>query len=237
MARDKAPKPPKPAKEPGRIKQMVVIFKMTRRRDSLLVWYMLLALLAPIGLAVAGALLFSTGIITFVLYIVTGVLAGVLISLTVFGRRAERAAYDQIAGQAGAVGSIMKSALRRSWTGNEMPVNVSPKTQDAVYRAVGKGGVVLIGEGPRSRTERMLQEERRNVARIVPNVEITFLYVGPDEDSTPLHRLGPNLNKIKRTLTKAEVLAVRNRLNSLGKAGLPIPKGIDPLKVRAPRPR
>jgi hypothetical protein len=38
-------------------------------------------------------------------------------------------------------------------------------------------------------------------------------------------------------LRKPEVLAVSNRLNSLGKNGLPIPKGMDPLKARAPRPR
>ena len=38
-----------------------------------------------------------------------------------------------------------------------MPVAVT-KSQDAVYRAVGKPGVVLIGEGPQSRTRRMLEE-------------------------------------------------------------------------------
>ena len=34
-----------------------------------------------------------------------------------------------------------------------------------------------------------------------------------------------------------EVLAVSNRLQSLGRNGLPIPKGVDPFKVRAGRPR
>ena len=37
-------------------------------------------------------------------------------------------------------------------------------------------------------------------------------------------------------LTKPEVLAVSNRLNSLQNS-LPIPKGIDPMKVRAQRGR
>jgi hypothetical protein len=40
--------------------------------------------------------------------------------------------------------------------------------------------------------------------------------------------------KLKRTLTKAEVTAVSNRLDSLGMQ-LPIPKGIDPMNFRAPR--
>ena len=37
-------------------------------------------------------------------------------------------------------------------------------------------------------------------------------------------------------LTKAEVLAISNRLQSLENA-MPIPKGIDPMKVRAQRAR
>ncbi|MEJ1230001.1 MAG: DUF4191 family protein [Galbitalea sp.] len=116
-------------------------------------------------------------------------------------------------------------------------INVSPRTQDAVYRAVGRGGVALIGEGPRSRTQRMLEEERRTVARVLPNVPITFLYVGPDEDSIPLYRLAGRLQRIKPALRKAEILAVSNRLASLSKPPVGIPKGIDPNRVRAQRPR
>jgi len=83
----------------------------------------------------------------------------------------------------------------------------------------------------------MLDDERRNVARILPNVPITFVYVGPDPESTPLHKLPGKLRSLKNALRKAEVIAVSNRLNSLGRNGLPIPKGMDPTKVRAPRPR
>ena len=95
-----------------------------------------------------------------------------------------------------------------------MPIAFN-KTQDAVYRAVGRGGIALIGEGPRSRTQRMLEDERKSVNRIVPNVPVTFLYVGPDAESTPLHKLPIKLRGIKRSLRKAEVFAVSNRLNSL----------------------
>jgi hypothetical protein len=183
------------------------------------------------------SLLFSRdNILGLVLYIIAGVLAGVLLVLIVLGRRAEAAAYSQIAGKPGAVGAVLKSGLRRSWTGSEMPVVVN-KSQDAVYRAVGRGGVVLIGEGPKSRTQPMLTKERANVHRILPNVPVNFLYVGPDADALPLHRLPRTLGRFKNVLTKAEVLAVSNRLASLGKNGLPIPKGIDPTRVRAPRPR
>jgi hypothetical protein len=119
-----------------------------------------------------------------------------------------------------------------------MPITVSPKTQDAVYRAIGKPGVVIIGEGPQSRTRRMMEEERRNVSRIVPNVPVHFISVGPDSESVKLEDLARTLNKLKRSITRAEVYAVSNRLTSLSKASLlPIPKGVDPMKARAPKPR
>lgn len=239
MARASKPeKPRKPEKEPGRIKQMWQVFQMTRRYDGSITWLLILSLLGPTLLSILLAVLFSSdNVIGFVLYVIAGVLAGVLLLLIVLGRRAEAAAYSQIAGKPGAVGAVLKSGLRRSWTGSEMPINVSPRTQDAVYRAVGRGGVVLIGEGPRTRTQPMLDKERANVQRVLPNVPVNLIYVGPDADATSLHKIVPTLQKLKRVLTKAEVLAVSNRLASLGRNGLPIPKGIDPTRVRAPRPR
>ena len=214
------------------------VLQMTRRYDSLVVWYLALAVIAPIGLSIVLAILLTSGDpVFFVVWIIAGVLGAVLLALIVLGRRAERAAYGQIAGQPGAVGAVLKSSLRRSWTASEMPITVSPKTQDAVYRAVGKGGVVLIGEGPKSRTQRMLDDEKKSVARIVPNVPISYIFVGPDADSTPLHKIPSKLAGFKSALRKPEVHAVNNRLNSLGKNGLPIPKGVDPFKVRSSRPR
>jgi len=226
-------------KEPGRIKQMWQVFKMTRRYDPAITWYLLLVFIAPLAAGIVAAVLLSPGnVIAMILYIVAGLLGGLLLALIVLGRRAEKAAYSQIEGKPGAVSAVLKSSLRRTWTASEFPVNVSPRTQDAVYRAVGRGGVALIGEGPRSRTQPMLDKERANVARILGNaVPVHFIYVGPDPDSTPLHRITRVLGKYKRVLTKNEVQAVAQRLASLKKNELPIPKGMDPNRVRAPRPR
>lgn len=229
---------PANAQEPGRLKQMWQVFQMTRRYDGNIVWMLILAFIAPIGAAIVLSItLSSDNVIGIILYSVAGLLLGVLLVLIVLGRRAERAAFAQIEGQPGAVGAVLRSSLRRSWTGSEMPVAVSPRTQDAVYRAVGKGGVVLIGEGPRSRTQPMLEKERANVQRILPNVPVHLLHVGPDADSLRLHRIVPTLAKYKKALSRAEVQAVSNRLASLTRSQLPIPKGMDPMKVRAPRPR
>jgi hypothetical protein len=196
---------------------------------------MILAFVVPVTVAVGLALILSPGnVLNLVLWAISGVLAGILAMLIILGRRAEKAAYSQIEGQPGAVGAVLRSSLKRGWVGSEMPVAVNGKTQDAVYRAVGRGGVVLISEGPRTRTARMLEEERRMVTRLGGNIAITVISVGPDTDAVPLHKLARRLTRIKPTLTKAEVLAVNNRLNSMAKK-LPIPKGVDPMKARPQR--
>jgi hypothetical protein len=230
--------PVKKVKEPNRVKQMWDVFQMTRKHDNRAIWFMLLGLVPPIiaGLLL-GFLLPDSTLLSEISYPIIGLLAGILLVLIILGRRAERAAYTQIEGQAGAVGAVLKNSVRRGWQTSEMPVNVSPRTQDAVYRAIGRGGVALIGEGPKSRTQRMLEDERRTVARVLPNVPITFLYVGPDADSIPLYKLAGRLQRIKPALRKAEILAVGNRLASLSKPPVGIPKGMDPNRVRAQRPR
>jgi hypothetical protein len=213
------------------------VFQMTRRYDSLAVWYLLVGTLLPIVVGVALGVFIGGGPVGMILYIVAGVMGGILLFLIILGRRAEKAAFSQIAGQPGAVGSVLKTSLRGGWQASEMPVAMSPKTYDAVYRAIGRGGIVLIGEGPKSRTQRMLDDERRAVARILPNVPVHLVRVGPDADSVPLYKLAGSFRRYKSALRKSEVIAISKRLASLEKSPVPIPKGMDPMKARAQRPR
>lgn len=226
-------------KEPGKLKQMWRVLQMTRRGDKWIVPLLIVSFVGP--LAVGIILPFTVlpgGIFTRILWITTGLLAGLLLALVILGNRAETVAYRQISGQPGAVGAILQGSLRRAWQASEYPVQVNPRTQDAVYRAVGKCGVVLIAEGPKSRVKKLIDDERKMVARAVPQVPIHVVNVGPDDSSTPLPKLRKTLYKFKKELNKAEVLAVSNRLLSLKKPGsLPMPKGIDPFNTRAPKPR
>lgn len=226
-------------KEPGRMTQLWRVFQMTRKADKALLPLMILAFVVPIALGIVLPMtVFPGGLFSMILWIITGVLAGVLLLLVILGNRAEATAYRQIEGQSGAVGAVLQNALRRAWQANEYPVAVNPRTRDAVYRAVGKCGIVLIAEGSKSRTSKLLNDEKRHIQRTVPQVSIHVIHVGPDEGSTPLLKLRKEMNSFKKELNKAEVLAVANRLESLKKPGdMPIPKGVDPFKMRAPKPR
>jgi len=226
-------------KEPGRMTQLWRVFQMTRKADKTLVPILILAFVVPVVLGIVLPLtVIPAGIFGLVLWIITGVLGGVLLALVILGNRAETIAYKQIEGQSGAVGAVLQNGLRRAWQAQEYPVAVNPRTRDAVYRAVGKCGVVLISEGSKTRAQKLINDERRHVQRAVPQVSIHVLHVGSEEDSVSLKSLRKAMNKLKKELNKAEVLAVANRLESLKKPGdMPIPKGIDPYKMRAPKPR
>jgi hypothetical protein len=156
--------------------------------------------------------------------------------MIIMSKRAERNAYMRIEGQPGAAGAVLDSQIRRSWRANPMPVAINGKTKDAVYRMVGPAGVVLIAEGNGARLNQMLDDEARKVQRVAPGVTTHKLTLTVDDSGVRLHALLKTVYKLKKSMTRAEVSAVANRLTSLGSgAALPIPKGIDPMKVRAPK--
>jgi hypothetical protein len=229
MARNAAPKDADPTKQ-GRLTQLRQVFAMTRKSDPAVVWYMLLALVG------SGALGFLIGfVVGHPIYVtILGVISGVLLALIVMGRRAERAAYLQISDQKGAAGYAMKG-LRRGWNVEEQPIAVDPRTQDLVFRAIGRPGIVLVTEGPVPRVNRLAETERKRLNRVLPEVPVIIMNAGGDEGQVPLRKLSRTIMRKRPVLTKGEVSDVAKRLRALGGARLPIPKGVDPTRMRPDR--
>lgn len=222
---------PKKVKKPSRIKQMVDIFKMTRRHDPMVLWLMLGAFFGLILVALLVTLLVSPG--NWITGLLLGIPLGLLGALLIMSRRAERAAYAQIEGKPGAAGAAL-SSLKRGWIFDEQPAAVNPRTQDVVFRAIGKPGIVLVTEGPSTRVKGLVDAERRRLNRILPNVTVTVIETGKGEGQTSIAKVTKKMNKLKGELTKVEVGAVNKRISSMGNK-LPIPKGIDPYKARPDR--
>lgn len=220
---------PKKAKKPNSFQQMIQVFQMTRRADPNVVWLMALAFLVLVG----ASLLVGFILENWVTGLIIGILLGILAAVLILSRRAERAAFSQIEGQPGASGAAL-STLRRGWIVEEQPVAMNPRTQDVVFRAVGRPGVVLVTEGPSSRVRALADGERKRLARILPNVPIHVIESGRGDGQTPIDKIAKSMQKLKPELTKVEVQAVNKRLASLG-TRLPIPKGIDPTRVRPDR--
>jgi hypothetical protein len=230
-----AEKKPKVEKEPGKIKQLLRVYKLTAKADKDFVLMGILSFVAPLAVGTIVILLFFTdSVLSIILWSISTILFALLITLSVLSRRAERAAFMRIAGQPGAVAAVIGSTLKRGYSASEMPVAVDPKSKDAVYRAIGRAGVVLIAEGNSSRVRQLVEDERRKVSRAIPGVQTPIIYVNQDPASTQLHQLTKTIYKLKKTLNRQEISVVNKRLAGLG-LNIPIPKGIDPNRVRPGR--
>jgi hypothetical protein len=227
----------KPAeKKPGRIKQMMRVYQQTRQHDRNLTLALVAVFIAPIVLSLVAAWIFNNNVFGWIVWPLTGILAGVLLAMIVLGRRAEAVAYKQLDGQPGAVGAVINGALRRSWRGSEVPIAMN-RQKDAVYRVVGRGGAVLLVEGSPQRVKQLVSREEVQLRRTLSGVPLTTLYVGNGEGQVPLHRLSRTLVKLKPALNRREVQVVYNRVSSMKADPVGIPKGMDPYRARAGRPR
>lgn len=205
---------------------------MTVRVDPSTRWWLLLAFAGPIVLGLLVGLLTGHPIY----FTILGLLLGVLAGMFLLGRRAERAAYMNLEGQKGAAGAAL-SSIRRGWTIEQEPVAVEARSQDMVFRALGRAGIVLVGDGPPTRVRKLLESERRKVARVVPNVPVHVFTVGEggSDGEVPLRKLASRVQRLKPQLTKQEVSAVQKRLKALGGIRPPVPQGIDPMRARPDR--
>ncbi|GAA4285604.1 DUF4191 domain-containing protein [Brevibacterium daeguense] len=223
---------PKDPNTTGRLAQMKQVFQLARRHNPASVWLMAAAILGFTALGVVGGYFFGT----MWLWVILGLMVGIFLAMFMLGRFAETAAFAEMKGQPGAIGAVLNTA-RRGWLMDEQPITIDPRTQDLVYRATGKGGVVLFSEGPPNRAAKLLAKEKKRHERVLPNVPIHTFQGGDGADQIPLDRVIRTVHKVPRGLNKAEVLAVRKRLTALGTmtSRPPIPKGIDPMRARPDR--
>lgn len=229
-----------PEKRPGFFSQIRTLFTFTRKAYPWLPWLLIGIMILATGFGVAiGFLLPPVALWSIILWAITGVMLGILASLMTMTRLSTSAMYKQIDGMPGAAGHVLSTSLGRKWQSSEMPVGVNPKTQEAVYRAVGRGGVVIVGEGARGRLTRLVNDERSKAQRVAAGVPVTVLYVGHGADEVPIAKLASTIKALPTKIDRATMAAVIKRLESVSQslASLPIPKGIDPTKARAPRPR
>ena len=220
-----------PAK-PGRIKQILQSYQMTKKADPRIGLVLLGTFLLAAVAGFALMLLVLRGSLVFP--IVFGVLIGTLAVMIVFGRRAQRAALAQIEGQPGAAAAAL-GMLRRGWQTD--PAIGFTKQQDVVHRLVGPPGIVLIGEGNPNRLRPLMASERRKHERVVAETTISELIVGNGPDEVPLGKLVRRVSKLPRTLKPAQMTDVLARLKALdaNRSNIPLPKGPIPTSMKGAR--
>ena len=187
------------------------------------------ALITTIGVFISGGAFLGIAI-----WVVLAIVTGYLSALLTLTRRANSAIFTKYANEPGRISLTVGTLTRRVYKGTNQPVAVNARTKDLVFRIVGPAGVVLLGEGAKTSTQQLLEDERRKVQRVASGVTVHTFYSSEDGQGVPLAVLHKKVSKLKRTLTKNEIRAVQNRLAAMdSRGGLPIPKGVDPNKIRA----
>jgi len=211
----------------GRLKQIRMVVGMVRKANPK-------ALPIAIGAGLGTlAILVIVGLVTGLaaLLIPFGVLLGVLVTVILFGRFASSAQYSAIEGQPGAAAAVLEN-MRGSWT--VTPAIAANRNMDVVHRAVGKPGVILVGEGSPTRLASLLAAEKKRVARVAYEVPITEFQVGNEEGQIPLGKLQRKLMRLPRKLKPDAISDLNHRLKAL-QPSLQAPKGPLPRNVRQPK--
>lgn len=229
-----------PEKRPGFFRQIRSLITFTRDVYPWAPWVMLAIVVVGTGLGVLiGFFVPPVAVWSIILWGVTGVMFGLLAAMMTLTRLSTKAMYKKIDGMPGAAGHVLSTSLGRRWVASDQPVGVNPRTQDAVYRVIGRGGVVIVGEGSAGRLTRLINDERVKVQRVASGVPVTVLHIGHGEGDVPISQLSKTIKALPKKVDRTTMAAVVKRVDSVSQSvtSLPIPKGIDPTKARAPRPR
>lgn len=239
MAKDK-----NATKEPGKIAQIRQAYTAIKGLDPRLGLWMALAALVAF-LVVMGIAWLWLGTSWWLLYAgLVALMMAVLAAVVVMNRRGNTAMYRALDGQAGASAAALDGLGKRGWYTSTEPVAVDAqrgtKMSDLsgaamVFRALGRPGVVLIGEGPKSRVQKLLKAEEKKVARVAPGVPVHLWVVGDAEGEVEIRKLRNKLVRMRPVLTKEETSTVNKRLRSLGGVRTGIPAGMDPTRARPDR--
>lgn len=212
----------KNSERPGRLKQLRMVAQFLHRQNPKALPLVLAAALGTFAIFLIVA--FVTG--SFWTFIPLGVLTGFTAGMFLFGRLAQRAQYDALASQPGGGAAILEG-LRGNW--DVTPGIAGNRNMDVVHRAVGRPGVILVGEGSPRGVAQLLAAEKKRTARVAAEVPIYDFHVGDGEGQIPLRKLNSKIMRLPRNLRKPEVSELNRRLKALpqraGVPGGPMPKG------------
>jgi hypothetical protein len=166
------------------------------------------------------------------IFIPLAILFGVLVTVFLFGRFAQSAQYSAIEGQLGASAAVLQQ-LRGNWTVSNEPVAAN-RNMDVVFRAVGRPGVILVGEGSSNGLASLLAAEKKKVARVAHEVPIFEFQIGNGEGQVPISKLQRKIMRLPRNLKPAAISDINHRLRALTPT-MQAPKGPIPKNIRQPK--
>ncbi len=172
-------------KKPRWYRNLYDAFQFVRANDR--IFFPLFLALVAVFIAGGIALGFvQGGLAGHIMSNLIGISMAALAGIILLSTRVEKAAFNRFEGMFG--GSLPAvQTIRRNWKFEDDPVEVDAKGRAVVFQGVGRGGLVLVGEGDAT-ARRLMVSARQRLQRIVPGVAIHEFYVGKGQGQTPIRQ-------------------------------------------------
>lgn len=159
------------------------------------------------------------------MWLILGVMGGLTAALWVMLDRAKKATFTRYEGQPGAAEVALGALDQKKWF--YTPVITATKQLDIVHRAVGPGGIVLVGEGAAGRVKTLLAAETKKHEQVAYGVPVTSIVMGNGDGQIPLAKLTETIRKLPRKLEPSQITDVKARLRALDavRPKVPLPRG------------
>jgi hypothetical protein len=169
------------------------------------------------------------------MWIITGLMAGLVAALYMLLNRAKKATYKRYAGKPGSaeVAFGMLDKKKFDYTAGI----TATKQLDVVHRVLGPAGIVLVGEGSAARLKAVLAGEARKHEQVAYGVPVSTVLMGDGEGQVSLDKLADHLKKMPKAIQPVQITEVKQRLRALDavRPKVPIPKGPMPTMKGANR--
>ena len=173
-------------------KQYWQTYKVTAEVDPQLPWLLLGAFAGVLAVFAIVAFLVPP----WWMWLLLGVFGGITAAMWVLLLRAKKATYTRYAGQPGSAEVALSMLDGKKWFHSS--AIAATRQLDAVHRAVGPAGIVLIGEGSASRVKPLLASEAKKHEQVAYGVPVTTIVMGDGEGEVPLDKLAGHLKILER---------------------------------------
>lgn len=217
--------------EMGRIRQIVQAYKLTHEYDKALPWMMIGAFVLPIIIGVLiGLFAFNSPFLGGMF----GVSIGLILAMFLLVQRVKRATFLRYENELGS-GQVALGMLDKKWV--SQPAIAATKHKDVVHRAIGPGGIVLVGEGDPGRVRQLLNSEQRKHEKFTNNVLVTTYQIGDKDGQVPLNKLTDRIKKLPKSLQPHEITEAKSRMRAIDavRPAAPMPKGPMPTSMKGAR--
>lgn len=210
-------------KDWGWFRQVIETYRVTVEVDPQAQWVMIggglgvAVLVTLIGFLLPGSLWW--------MWLITGVMAGLVAALYLLLNRAKKATYKRYAGKPGSAEVAFGMLDKKKWS--YVAGITATRQLDIVHRVVGPAGIVLVGEGSTARLKTVLASEVRKHEQVAYGTPVTTVIMGDAEGQVPLDKLADHLKRMPKTVKPVQLTEVKQRLRALDavRPKAPLPKG------------